>query len=156
MDLYATILEYTGIENETQEELIPSRSLMPIIKGEVPPDWGDDAVFSEQEETRVVRTQQWALFKRFKGPNNRGIGDELYDVLNDVEETNNLSGNPEYAEIELSLNAMLDSFFEQHVRREADLWNGGVPIQNSIRQGFWRESWGENWEPVYSYEKSES
>jgi len=156
MDLYATILEYTGIENETQEELIPSRSLMPIIKGEVPPDWGDDAVFSEQEETRVVRTQQWALFKRFKGPNNRGIGDELYDVLNDVEETNNLSGNPEYAEIELSLNAMLDSFFEQHVRREADLWNGGVPIQNSIRQGFWRESWGDNWEPVYSYEKSES
>lgn len=54
-------------------EPIPSRSLMPILKGESLTHWGDDAVFSEQEETRVIRTQKWALFKRYDGPNNRGI-----------------------------------------------------------------------------------
>jgi len=113
--------------------IVQSRSLMPILKGEMPPDWGDDAVYSEQEETRVVRTQQWALFKRFEGPNNHDIVDELYDVL---------------------ICTMLEKFFEQHARTEADLWNGGVPIQNSIREGFWRESWGEDWTPVYSYDNS--
>ncbi|MDB4223858.1 sulfatase-like hydrolase/transferase [Granulosicoccus sp.] len=153
MDLYATILEHAGIAMPDIAEPIPSRSLMPILKGESLTHWGDDAVFSEQEETRVIRTQKWALFKRYDGPNNRGITDELFDIENDHYETNNLSGQSEYKEIEAELNHMLLEFFRQHVREEADLWIGGVPIQNSVRKTFWKEAWGEDWSPVYSYDK---
>ena len=96
------------------------------------------------------------LIKRFDGPNNRGIGDELYDVQNDPDETINLSGDPQYGEIEAFLATKLNEFFSQYARPDADLWHGGVPIQNSIRQKFWRKSWGDSWAPVYSYDKKPS
>lgn len=153
MDLYSTILEHAGIAKPNIAEPIPSRSLMPILRGESLTRWGDDAVFSEQEETRVIRTQKWAFFKRYDGPNNRGIADELFDIENDPYETNNLSGKPETKDIEAELNTQLIEFFRQHVRKEADLWIGGVPIQNSVRKTFWKEAWGEDWSPVYSYDE---
>ncbi len=152
MDLYSTILDYTGIKVPNTDYALPSRTLMPIIMGNALVDWGDDAVYSEQEETRVVRTQKWALFKRYDGPTNKGIGDELFDVENDPQETTNLSGLAAYQNIEAQLNDMLTEFFLKHVRAEADLWTGGAPIQNSMRKSFWREAWGEQWAPVYKYE----
>ncbi len=152
MDLYSTVLDYTGLTGQEVNHALPSRNLMPVLKGDMPADWGDDAVYSEQEETRVVRTQKWVLFKRFDGPSNRGIGDELYDVENDPYETTNLSALPEYKDIESKLNAMLIDFFRKHVRAEADLWNGGAPIQNSMRKSFWQDAWGPEWAPVYEYE----
>ena len=152
MDLYSTILEHTGIEKPDIDEPIPSRSLMPILKGASLVDWGEDAVFSEQEETRVVRTQKWALFKRYNGPKNRGISDELYDIENDPYETTNLSGVAEHAAVEAELNNALLEFFRAHIREEADLWEGGVPIQNSVRKTFWKEVWGDDWSPVYTYD----
>ncbi len=152
MDLYTTILDHAGITPDDSTHKLPSRNLMPVLKGEMPTDWGDDAVYSEQEETRVVRTQKWVLFKRFDGPLNQGIKDELYDVENDPQETTNLSGNGQYESVEKELNSLLVEFFRQHVRAEADLWSGGMPIQNSMRRAFWREAWGEQWAPVYEYE----
>ena len=79
-------------------------------------------MYSEQEETRVIRTPKWALFKRrFNGPSNQGIGDELYDVENDPHETVNLSGLPEHTDTEARLAAILADFFETYVCAEADL-----------------------------------
>ena len=153
MDLYSTILDHAGITVTDAERKLPSRNLMPVLKGDMPTDWGDDAVYSEQEETRVIRTQKWVLFKRFDGPTNQGIGDELYDVEKDPQETNNLSGNEKYKAVEDELGVMLLDFFRQHVRAEADLWTGGNPIQNSMRTSFWKDAWGEQWAPVYAYEK---
>lgn len=152
MDLYSTILDHTGVSAAETEYELPSRNLMPVLKGHMAADWGDDAVYSEQEETRVIRTQKWVLFKRFDGPANKGIGDELYDVENDPREAINLSGNPEFQAIEAELSAMLVDFFRRHVRAEADLWTGGVPIQNSVRKSFWKDVWGDEWTPVYEYE----
>ncbi|OED39834.1 hypothetical protein AB833_13715 [Chromatiales bacterium (ex Bugula neritina AB1)] len=154
MDLYATILEHAGLPITSDSPALPSRSLLPLLAGDTPLDWGDDAVYSEQEETRVVRTQKWALFKRFDGPGNRGISDELYDIELDPDETCNLSGTEAVAEVEARLGAMLRDFFDRYTRQEADLWTGGVPIQNSVRQSYWKEVWGENWNPVYHYDES--
>lgn len=150
MDLYSTIINYAGIQT-TENEATPSRNLLPTIKGARSSDWGPDVVFSEQEETRVIRTKQWVLFKRFDGPENLGITDQLYNVEKDPEEAQNLSGEQEYAEIEAELNEKLAVFFRKYAKPEADLWSGGQPIQNSIRHGFWQKIWGENWNPVYSY-----
>ena len=53
-----------------------------MLRGELPDNRGDDVVFSEQEETRVIRTPEWVLFKRFAGSANHDLSDELYDVEN--------------------------------------------------------------------------
>ena len=152
MDLFATILEHTGFRDGADTTPLPSRSLLPLLNGDTPVNWGDDAVFSEQEETRVVRTQKWAYFKRFQNDHGPDIGDELYDVEHDPQETTNLAGSETVAAVEKELTTMLTAFFGQHVRPEADLWEGGVPIQNSMRKKFWRCAWGDEWNPVYRYD----
>jgi len=156
IDLYATIAEHTGIASEKQSSDLPSRSLVPVLRGQIPDDWaddwGEDAVYAEQEETRVVRTKKWVLFKRFAGTGSPPLEDELYNVENDPTESNNLAGNPDFADIEAELGAMLSAFFSKHARSEADLWSGGTPIQNSMRQSFWKQAWGDDWAPVYRYE----
>ena len=99
----------------------------------------------------MVRTPKHVLFKRYNGDNNRGIKDELYDVEQDPAESNNLSGELSLSGVENQLNDMLQKYFSNNVNAEADLWNGGVPIQNSMRSEFWRGVWGKQWKPVYSY-----
>jgi arylsulfatase A-like enzyme len=150
MDLFATILDIVEIEKPDCEEIVPSRSLVPILSGNSA-DWGEDAVYSEQEETRVIRTPKWAYFKRFDGSTSYDIDHELYDVELDPREANDLANNPDYADIQKTLDDMLVSFFDKHTRQEADLWQGGQPIQNSIRPEFWSAVWGEAWGPVYEY-----
>jgi arylsulfatase A-like enzyme len=150
MDVFATILEHAGIKY-TQDGL-PSRSLIPVLTGSDLSDWGDDAVFSEQEETRVIRTPKWAYFKRFQG--NTPLIDELFDVENDPGETVNLSDDPAFADIKSALNAQLCTFFDTYADDRADLWKGGLPIQNSERKPFWTDAWGADWQPVYSYEQN--
>ncbi len=150
MDVFSTILDYTDQPRDQAGMAVPSRSLKPLLTGD-PADWGEDAVYSEQEETRVVRTPKWAYFKRFDAAPNHPIGDELYDVEHDPRETTNLAGDPAFADIRKALDRMLTDFFAAHTRRAADLWHGGVPLQHSERNEFWRDAWGEAWGPVYDY-----
>ena len=149
MDIFATILDHAGIPQVKAD--LPSRSLMPVLTGSDLSDWGADAVFSEQEETRVVRTPKWALFKRFNN-DETSFEDELFDVEFDPGETVNLAHDPSYAEIKAALDAQLTAFFDTYAHTQADLWNGGVPIQHSERKRFWKTAWGDDWSPVYSYD----
>ena len=32
------------------------------------------------------------------------------------------------------------------------IWRGGKPIQNSMMQSYWRDIWGDDWNPVYTYD----
>jgi len=141
MDVYSTVLDFTELPNDQGDLMVPSRTLMPLLTGQID-TLGDDVVYSEQEETRVVRTRKWAYFKRFSDAPNHPISTELFDVESD----------PTYAEISRMLDQMLTDFFATHSRREADLWQGGAPIQNTERNEFWRDAWGENWQPVYRYD----
>ena len=150
MDLYSTILDYVGLDIDKN---LPSRSFAGLLKGDKLTDWGEDEVFSEQEETRVLRTPQWAYFRRFDGSSNWPINDELFDVVADPGETTNLLGNPDYAVVAGELASRIDQFFNEKARPEADLWKGGQPIQNSMADHVWKDAWGESWRPVYSYEE---
>ncbi len=150
MDVFSTILDYTGQSNDQGEKAMASRSLKPLLSGN-PRDWGNNAICSEQEETRVVRTRKRACFKRFADAPNHPIGDELFDVEADPQEKTNLASDPAYAEIYALMNDMLTAFFENHTRPEADLWAGGAPLQNSERREFWRAPRGDGWQPVYRY-----
>jgi arylsulfatase A-like enzyme len=148
-DLFATLLERADVAMPVGMAN-PSRSLAGELAGAGQPAL--DAVFAEQEETRVIRTRDWVLFHRFDGA--EPLGDALYHTAEDPDETRNLSGNPEVAEIEAALCARLAAFFARHSRPEADLWSGGHPIQNSTRQALWKAAWGADWAPVFAYDRS--
>ncbi len=148
MDLFSTIIDYAG---GTPDGSLPSRSFAALLKGEGLTHWGEDEVISEQEETRVIRTPNWAFSKRFRRDGAPDLPDELFDVNADPGETINLAGDPKFAHVVSDLSARVDTFFEAHSRKEADLWQGGRPIQNSMMSGYWRDIWGENWSPVYAY-----
>lgn len=151
MDVFATILDCAGAV--AQDPKVPSRSFRQVLNGADPVDWGDDAVFSEQEETRVIRTAKWVFFKRFEGANAQ-LFDELYDVENDPCESSNLAEDPAYAAIKASLDTKLSAYFEKYAIEEADLWRGGHPIQHSERKAFWRAAWGDQWAPVFGYDQA--
>lgn len=150
MDVFATLLDFAGQPRDQQGMSVPSRSLKPLMSGD-PVDWTEDAVYSEQEETRVLRTAKWAYFKRFKTDSEQDFADELFDVETDPGETRNLADDPSYADTLAILDHMMAEFFAAHSRPEADLWNGGVPLQNSERVEFWQEAWGKDWQPTYRY-----
>lgn len=149
IDIYATILDYVG---GSADPTLPSRSFAGLLKGQEVADWGDNEVFSEQEETRVIRTPQWAYFKRYNSDNAPDLPDELFNVVVDPGETNNLVNNPDHAHIIADLSARIETFFAQHSNKNADLWKGGKPIQNSMMQKYWSDIWGDDWEPVYTYD----
>lgn len=148
IDVYATILDYVG---GAPDPSLPSRSFAGLLKGEEIADWGEDEVYSEQEETRVIRTPQWALFKRFNKDGAPELGDELYNVVVDPGETSNLAQDPGHAHVLAELTERLERFFATYSAESADMWRGGKPIQNSMMQGYWRDIWGDDWAPVYTY-----
>ncbi len=148
MDVYSTILDYAGGAPDPD---LPSRSFASLLRGQDAPDWGEDAVYSEQEETRVIRTPGWAYFKRFSHDGAPDLPDELFNTADDPGETVNLANDPTRAAIAADLSARIDAYFERHVRTEADLWAGGQPIQNSMMSAYWRDIWGEDWAPVFRY-----
>ena len=59
-----------------------------------------------------------------------------------------------FSEVKDKLSAMLDDFFAKYSKSEADLWVGGKALQNSTRKKFWVDVWGDDWSPVYSFEKN--
>lgn len=71
-------------------------------------DWRDTR-FGEYGDLRMVRTPEAKLVKRYPhGP------DDLFDLRNDPEERVNLAGRPEYAGLERSLTAELESFYARY------------------------------------------
>ena len=147
-DLYATIVEYAGGEVDNS---LPSRSFAPLLKGEELPGWGDDEMYAEQEETRVIRTPEWVYFKRFAADNAPELPCELYDVQTDPGEDHDLASDPKHVALIKQLDQKIDAYFAKHSRLEADLWRGGKPVQNSMLKAYWQGIWGDDWGVVYSY-----
>ena len=116
-------------------------------------EWVDE-VFAEQEETRVIRTENWVYFRRFAGGQNESeLEDELYDVALDPSESIDLKNSPDHAAVATELAARIDRYFDRFSRPEADMWNGGRPVQNSMLPQFWRRAWGSDWHPVFTFDQ---
>ena len=112
VDLFATLLDYAGLGHEETNDNSPSRSIAPLLRGEKFA-W-DNAVFMEQEETRAIRTDKWLYMKRFRGSDRYPFEDELYDLVNDPAERENVAGEASVAEIASELSARIDIFFQQY------------------------------------------
>ena len=144
-DIFATILEHTGCRVQSSEA-ISGRSLYPLLRGEATEI--RDEVFMEQEETRAIRTPQWLFMRRFENTV-YDFKHELYDLVKDPDERNNVAQLPEYAAVVAELTGRLDVFFSRHSNPRWDLWKGGTAKSNSTRPFLWKEVWGDGWAPDY-------
>jgi arylsulfatase A-like enzyme len=148
IDLFATLLETVELDRVQTNPNAPSRSFAPLLDGRRLA-WQDE-VFIEQEEVRAIRTPQWLYMRRFEGSATYPFEDELYDLVGDPGERDNLLADPAYADVAASLRARVEAFFQQYRDPKYDLWQGGTLKSNSDKPWLWKDAWGEGWEPVFA------
>jgi len=139
-DLMPTILDMAGVNLEIPNS--PGRSFAELLRGNELRSWGD-AVYMDQEATRVIRTDQYSYWKRMKGTGEH----ELYDMQKDPGQEHNLFGNPEYAETVLELDQRLSQFFDTWSNPEYDLWRGGTVKGTTESTEVYKSLYGEQWKP---------
>jgi N-sulfoglucosamine sulfohydrolase len=154
VDLYPTICELAGIDTP---EFVQGCSLLPMMRGEVPTV--RDAVFTEltyhaaYDPQRAIRTERWKYIRFFDDydrpvlPNiddspskdvftDAGWGErhvpreQLYDLILDPEEGNNLAPDPAFENVRAELAERL----ERQMRETSDpLLEGPVPAPPGAR-----------------------
>ena len=105
-------------------------------------DW-HDAVFFEQEETRVIRTENYAYWKRLHSTGEPA----LYDIREDPEQNRNVYDDPVYREIVADLDARLTEFFDEYADEKYDLWRGGGAKGSVDRPERYKRLYGPDWTP---------
>jgi arylsulfatase A-like enzyme len=139
-DLMPTILDMAGVDVELANS--PGRSFAAHLRGNDLETW-PDAVFMDQEATRAIRTDQYVYWKRLEG-----LGDhELYDMQADPGQENNLSENPDYADVVSALDRKLTEFFATYSNDHYDLWQGGTVKGTTESTATYKSLYGEQWEP---------
>ncbi|MDJ0928498.1 MAG: sulfatase-like hydrolase/transferase [Gammaproteobacteria bacterium] len=144
-DIPVTLLDYVGIDDVSFDNS-PGRSFEPWLHVGDPADAAAfrEAVFFEQEETRVIRTRDYAYWKRLQT-----TGDPaLFDMRQDPEQLQNVASDPAYIAVVERLDRMLIDFFARYADRRYDLWNGGVAKGSVDRPEVYRQLYGEDWRPA--------
>lgn len=139
-DLMPTILDMAGLDVEIANS--PGRSFAEHLKGNELASWRD-AVYMDQEATRVIRTSQFSYWKRLKGTGEH----ELYDMQQDPEQENNLYGNPDFVETISTLDRRLTQFFDAHSDARYDLWRGGTVKGSTESTQVYKSLYGDQWKP---------
>ena len=108
-DFYETILDLAGIAFEKPDNM-PGVSFAPLLTGERERVRDSVVVFDEYGPCRMIRTKGWKLVLRLPdGPN------ELYDLVEDPDEENNLMGHRSCAGVVAELTGELKAWFEKYV-----------------------------------------
>lgn len=136
-DVPATILDYLGIDVSLEGS--PGRSFSPLLRGEKS-NWNDE-VFYEQEESRGIRTPEFAFWNRLEGTG----ADELYDMKSDPGQHKNLIDDPALAATVIGLEKRLTAFFSHYADSEYDLWHGGIAKGSVVRPEIFRKLYGPQW-----------
>lgn len=102
VDLYPTVIDYCGVSAPHE---LAGQSLRPLLIDPSSP--GKPAAYTlvvrdKGRYGQSVRTDRWRYTRWSDGT------DELYDELNDPQETDDLSGNPRYADEIVTLGALLE------------------------------------------------
>ena len=116
-DIFPTILDFIG-NKDLSIDKSPGKSFSPLLRKEKVTI--NDAAFFEFMTVRGLRTDQWKYVKRFpNGP------DELYNIIQDQDETQNLIHKSEFKPVVTQLQGRLNTFFNEYADPKYDLWNGG-------------------------------
>ncbi|MEE8624916.1 MAG: sulfatase-like hydrolase/transferase [Acidiferrobacterales bacterium] len=139
-DLMPTILDMAGLDVEIANS--PGRSFAEHLRGNELASWSD-AVYMDQEATRVIRTSQYSYWKRLKGTGEH----KLYDMQKDPKQKNNLYGNPDFVEAISTLDRRLTQFFDTHSDAQYDLWRGGTVKGSTESTQVYKSLYGDQWKP---------
>ncbi|MYH70103.1 MAG: sulfatase-like hydrolase/transferase [Gammaproteobacteria bacterium] len=139
-DIPVTILDYLGM-GDVQFDNSPGKSFRHALAGE---SGGlHDAVFFEQEETRVIRTGNYSYWKRLRSTG----GPALYDMKADPDQNRNVVDDPAYREVVAELDARLTAFFADYADAKYDLWRGGGAKGSVDRPERYKRLYGPDWTP---------
>ncbi|MGI9287770.1 MAG: sulfatase family protein, partial [Pseudomonadales bacterium] len=139
-DIPVTILDYLGI-GDVQFDGGPGRSFVGILRNK-PTAWKNE-VYYEQEESRGVRTPEYAYWKRLKTTGKN----ELYDMQSDPGQHHNLYTDLAYKPVIAELDNKLADFFAEYSSKQYDLWQGGVAKGSVVRPEMFRKLYGPQWRP---------
>lgn len=118
-DFLPSVLSYLNLGDKLPTQpRSPGRSFAPVLRGQ-PVEW-DNVVFYEMETTRAIRDDAWKYVARHPGG-----PFELYDMLKDPRERNNLFGQPGMEAKRDELASRLDDFFTRYADPKYDIWKGG-------------------------------
>jgi choline-sulfatase len=113
-DIMPTLLDYLDFENE-EEECLPGKSFANLLAGEAIADRENIVVYDEYGPVRMIRNQEWKYVHRYPyGPH------ELYDLVNDANEENNLVDDPDLAQRVTEMKAQLEAWFVRYVDPDLD------------------------------------
>jgi len=102
IDIYPTLLEMAGLPANSKNE---GRRLVPLLE-DPSLHWPEPAYTGWEDGSFSVQTERYHYIRYKDG------SEELYDHTRDLDEINNLAGNPEYVEIQSQLAESLTSFVE--------------------------------------------
>ncbi|MCF7853365.1 MAG: sulfatase-like hydrolase/transferase [Candidatus Pacebacteria bacterium] len=106
LDLYPTILDLAGVSRERHRKR-PGKSLLRVLSEEVS---GHDHVIAELATAMMIRTANWKLVY---DPESGGV-QQLFNLVRDPEELNNLSGVPGYESVTADL---IEKLLANKIRR---------------------------------------
>jgi len=113
-DLFQTLLDYSDADlPQDREASFPGKSFLPKL---IDPDSDanfKDIQFGEYGPLQMARTPRYKLVRRNPvGPH------ELFDLMNDPREINNLIDRPEYSNLISELSQMIREFFQHYSHPE--------------------------------------
>ncbi|WP_282941395.1 sulfatase-like hydrolase/transferase [Paenibacillus sp. RC67] len=117
-DFMPTLLDYLGVGNSAEASdniKLPGRSFAPLLMGKPTEEREHIFVFDEYGPVRMIRSRDWKYIHRYPyGPH------ELYDLINDPDERDNLMLAGEDHEYAVQLKAELDEWFVRYVNPKLD------------------------------------
>lgn len=155
LDLLPTVLDHVGL-GHLEVPGSAGRSLQPALRGGALVDH-PDAAFFENETARSIRTRTHLYTKHLEGTG----APELYDLVEDPEQWENVAADPARAAVVGDLDARLEAFFAEHADPRYDLWRGGRCQGLVSRYLTFRERWGPGWDmtmdvgPAFSDRRSD-
>ena len=87
--------------------ILPGKSLLPVCKGEPVSTWREAAYCESYNTLNSVHPGQWARTIRTQKHRYTyypdGYGEQLFDLISDPDELNNLVADPAYADVKAGL-----------------------------------------------------
>ena len=112
-DVLPTLLDYVGLP--LPDANLPGQSLLPALKGEHTDGRDSVVIYDEYGYCRMIRTGKWKYVDRHPdGPH------ELYDVVNDPDDRDNLIDDPTHADRVKDLKEKMETWFQKYVIPDMD------------------------------------
>ena len=112
-DVLPTLLDYLGLPLPNTN--LPGQSLLPALKGRRINGRDSVVIYDEYGYCRMIRTAEWKYVDRHPdGPH------ELYDVVNDPDDRDNLIDDPAHADRVEDLKKKMETWFQQYVIPDMD------------------------------------